>query len=501
MSTIEDLILRTVETWYAGRYQERHAAVTSYDPKTHLVKVAVMPEGQVSGWMPIETGHIGSTYGMTMGPQPGQGMGQQGGGGGMGAGNATGAGMPDGDQVVIRFQEGDFDSCKMTGRCHSKQTPPPKTQSGEIIVWTKFKQDQNPGQDAAQSGQQGSTGQKCWYKNDGSLMHTDGNGCKRTMDGKGNYTVTSGNAQQQTTSITHQVLQDKPQESDDSGAGSPGSLMAGGDMSSMMASMLGGGGQAGTMSSGGGTAGIGSMVQGIVGQLTKAVGSKSGGASGIIGMLSGLLGGGGLGGLGGLGGMGGGLQGLTGQMQQQMQKVLHYNKLDRKNGIKTAAFNEKHYTTWDQNGVTHSSNSQVTSTAPKIPHNGQVYNSQNVYTSGQDIAGQQDTTSDARLKVNIEDVPPMLDIIMRLRVKQFDKFAIYWEPSGKQAINKAAPRRTRGFIAQELREHIPTAVHGNEKVDFLSTDAAEITASLVAAFQEFVIETRAEIARLKEHRA
>ena len=55
---IESLILRTVERWWAGRYSERHGLVTSYDPKTYLAKVTYQPEGQESGWLPIETGHL-----------------------------------------------------------------------------------------------------------------------------------------------------------------------------------------------------------------------------------------------------------------------------------------------------------------------------------------------------------------------------------------------------------------------------------------------------------
>jgi hypothetical protein len=191
---LEGLILKTIERWSAGRYQERHGLVTSYDSQKYLAKVTFQPEGEESGWLPIETGHIGQGYGMTMGLQPGSGQGGGGSGTGPGgsssggSGGGSGGGM--GDQVIIRGQEGDFESMKIVSRVHSDQDTPPETKSGEIITWTKFKKDQSPGQDAATDGG-GGTGCKTWHKNDGSLISEDGNGAQRVMDGKGNYTVSS----------------------------------------------------------------------------------------------------------------------------------------------------------------------------------------------------------------------------------------------------------------------------------------------------------------------
>ena len=90
----ENFVLGVVERWWASRYSERHALVTSFDPQRYLAKVAFQPEGQESGWLPIETGHIGNGYGIAVGLQPGD-------------------GKTTGDQVVVRYQEGDFESGKI----------------------------------------------------------------------------------------------------------------------------------------------------------------------------------------------------------------------------------------------------------------------------------------------------------------------------------------------------------------------------------------------------
>jgi phage baseplate assembly protein gpV len=166
----EDRILAIVEKWYAGRYSERHGLVTSYDPVNYLAKVTFQPEGQESGWLPIETGHIGNGYGMAVGLQPGD-------------------GKSTGDQVVVRYQEGDVESGKIVQRVHSNSDTPPTTQSGEMVIWTKF-QGSGGGTDSAQ-GAQGGTGQKIYFKSDGSLTSEDGNGAVTVHDGQGNITVTA----------------------------------------------------------------------------------------------------------------------------------------------------------------------------------------------------------------------------------------------------------------------------------------------------------------------
>jgi hypothetical protein len=403
---LENLIARVVEKMMAGRYSERHALVTSYDSKKYLAKVKFMPYGQQSGWLPIETGHIGQGYGIAIGLQPGSGdaMGAQGGGSPFGGGGMSGgqqanaqSGTQDsmGDQVVVRFQETDFEAGKIVQRVHSqKDKPPAPVESGEIMVWTKFKKDQDSGPDAAKDGT-GGTGCKIYFKNDGSLTTEDGNGASRKMDGNGNYTVTSGN-QQKSTKILHQIVQNNP--------------------------------------------GIGP----------------------------------------------------DDTQEKQPSNPKHYTKLETKNGARTSVFNEQHYTTWDQNGVTHSSQNSVTSQAPQIPHIGNTSVTQNLSVGQIVTAANYTTTSDVRLKTDIAPLPPMLDKLMKLEVKTFCKQS---DPAVSLGMTYTAPGI--GLIAQEVREVFPEMVHGEESKCYLSINEPAVGMALIAAFQEFVLKTRAEIADLK----
>ena len=182
---LENMVLGIVERFLAGRYSEKHGIVTSYDPKKYLAKVTFQPEGQESGWLPIETGHIGEGYGVVIGLQPGSGGTQQSGGQ---QGGSGGQQSNQGDQVIVRFQEGDVESGKIVQRVHSDQDTPPTAQSGEIVIWTQFQKSGGQTPDAA-SGGQGGTGQKVYFKNDGSLSLTDGNGATITADGNGNIVI------------------------------------------------------------------------------------------------------------------------------------------------------------------------------------------------------------------------------------------------------------------------------------------------------------------------
>lgn len=190
---LERMVQHIIERLMAGRYTERHALVTSYDSEKYLAKVTFQPEGQESGWLPIETGHIGPGYGIAVGLQPGSGSGmkgQQKGDSGQSGDDAQGA---TGDQVIVRYQEGDIESGKIVQRVHSDKDKPPKVESGEMVFWTVFKKDSDAGPDSAEEGQQGSTGQKIYFKKDGSVSWEDGNGATIVMDGKGNITHTCKN--------------------------------------------------------------------------------------------------------------------------------------------------------------------------------------------------------------------------------------------------------------------------------------------------------------------
>jgi phage baseplate assembly protein gpV len=184
----EDHILSILERWWAAKHTERHGIVTSYDPDKYLAKVAIQPGGQETGWLPIETGHIGETYGIVIGLQPGKG-----GVNSKGQGGQAGP-MKDnqGDQVIVRFHEGDFESGKVVQRVHSDTDHPPKAEPGEMIFYTKFQKSGGPTPDSGDGGQ-GGDGQQIKFLKDGSISWTDGNGATTVHDGKGNITITSTN--------------------------------------------------------------------------------------------------------------------------------------------------------------------------------------------------------------------------------------------------------------------------------------------------------------------
>ena len=68
---------RNHERGMTRRYNERHGLVTSYDPKKHLAKVTFQPDGEESGWIPIEEAHMGNGWGILRGLSPGTGKGRQ----------------------------------------------------------------------------------------------------------------------------------------------------------------------------------------------------------------------------------------------------------------------------------------------------------------------------------------------------------------------------------------------------------------------------------------
>ncbi len=181
---LENVILSTIERWWAGRYSEKHGIVTSYDPKKYLAKVTFQPEGQESGWLPIETGHVGEGYGITIGLQPGQGGVSSKGEGGQAGPQQNNQG----DQVIVRYQEGDIESGKIVQRVHSDQDTPPETHSGEMILWTRFQKSGGKKPDSADGGQ-GGNGQQVKFGKDGSLSLTDGNGATIKLDGNGNIII------------------------------------------------------------------------------------------------------------------------------------------------------------------------------------------------------------------------------------------------------------------------------------------------------------------------
>ena len=162
-SALENFIFRCIQRYMAGRYTERHGLVSSYDPKTHRVKVLLQPEGFESGWLDIETEHGGydpdtkKSYGILAGPRVGS------------------ADKP-GDQVIVRLQEGDFESGKMVARLFSDTDKPPEVQSGEVMLLHV-------------------SGATVFLDKNGQTTVTDKEGNSSiVMDGKGNITIKAGSS-------------------------------------------------------------------------------------------------------------------------------------------------------------------------------------------------------------------------------------------------------------------------------------------------------------------
>lgn len=176
----------------------------------------------------------------------------------------------------------------------------------------------------------------------------------------------------------------------------------------------------------------------------------------------------------------------------QLAQILHLVQLDKGSGILSSAFQGQHKTTWDQNGVTHSSSSAVTSTAPTLPHNGKtlVSDSLNV-TLG--IFGQAfNMISDRRLKSRIKALPSVLAKVLALKVKTFNVKSVDWE-TGK-TVGK--PKPSFGLIAQEAQKLFPEIVKQEGK--FLTIESDKVAMLVLAAFQEYARQTDHEMAAMRK---
>lgn len=107
--SIENLIYRSIERYWASKYNPRYGIVTSYDPDKHAAKIAFQPENQESGWIPIHAHHIGDGWGILVGLQIG-------------------------DQVKLDHQESDFEVGSVVARVHSDEEKPPRVEAGEMLL-------------------------------------------------------------------------------------------------------------------------------------------------------------------------------------------------------------------------------------------------------------------------------------------------------------------------------------------------------------------------------
>ena len=173
---------------------------------------------------------------------------------------------------------------------------------------------------------------------------------------------------------------------------------------------------------------------------------------------------------------------ISGMAGGGASSIIHNHLLDMAKGILHGAFMNQHKTTWDQKGVTSTSSAKVTSQAPQIPHNGQVYNSDNTFTTQNDYAAAFPMISDGRLKTNIADHPDVLDKLLAIKIKTFDKRKITYAADGKASIHGDAPTPSLGAIAQEFRELFPELVH--DAGGFLAIDVGGLAFLAIKVVQE-----------------
>ena len=90
-----------------GLGQPRVGIVTSVDPQNATARVLIQPEAVLSGWLPVLSPWIGSGWGMSCPPSPG-------------------------DQVLVIAQEGDAEHGIIIGRAFSATAATPNAPAGEF---------------------------------------------------------------------------------------------------------------------------------------------------------------------------------------------------------------------------------------------------------------------------------------------------------------------------------------------------------------------------------
>lgn len=171
--------------------------------------------------------------------------------------------------------------------------------------------------------------------------------------------------------------------------------------------------------------------------------------------------------------------------------IIHSHILDASNGISHSAFNGQHIIKLMTDGINLMSKSKVSSTAPVIPHNGLTLVSDALQVSKIVTGAGFGLISDRRLKENINDHPAVLEDVLKLRLKTFDVKTVDWET--KACIGDTRP--SLGLIAQEVQKLFPLLVRDD---GFLTLEEGKIGMLLLGAFQEFVMQTRAEITDLRK---
>jgi len=109
MSGFLDMLNSKIDRAHGSLAQPRLGVVASSNPQTASAKVLLQPEGVLTGWLPVLTQWVGSGWGISCPPSPG-------------------------DQVLVIPQEGDPQHGLIIGRLFSNQIRPPDLEIGEISL-------------------------------------------------------------------------------------------------------------------------------------------------------------------------------------------------------------------------------------------------------------------------------------------------------------------------------------------------------------------------------
>lgn len=131
------------------RASTRIGTVSSYDPGNYAVRVAIQPEGNLTGWVPLLSPWAGNGWGMFCPPTIG-------------------------DMVEVQFQEADHDAPMCCLRLFSDKNRPLTVPSGEF--WLQHK-----------------SGAFFKLTNDGKASFSDGKGATVTLNGDGTIASTASN--------------------------------------------------------------------------------------------------------------------------------------------------------------------------------------------------------------------------------------------------------------------------------------------------------------------
>jgi hypothetical protein len=109
MTGFSDVLNLQFNLAHASLAQPRLGVIASSNSQTAMARVLLQPEGVLTGWLPVLTQWVGSGWGLSCPPSPG-------------------------DQVLIIPQEGDLQHGLIVGRLFSNQVRPPTVDVGEISL-------------------------------------------------------------------------------------------------------------------------------------------------------------------------------------------------------------------------------------------------------------------------------------------------------------------------------------------------------------------------------